>query len=58
MNNPAPISPLPPEPPHERNGVPQMALTLVVIVIVLIWPDLIPMVTVVLAVLSLDQAAR
>jgi hypothetical protein len=35
-----------------------MALTFVVIVIVLIWPDLIPVVTVVLAVLSLDQAAR
>ncbi|GGT04433.1 hypothetical protein ACIBIZ_02915 [Nonomuraea spiralis] len=58
MNEPLPRNPLPPEPRRERPDVTQAVLTATVIVIVLAWPDLIPFVSVVLALLGLRQSSR
>jgi hypothetical protein len=58
MSDPVRVHPLPPEPPRQRDGVVQLVFTSMVIVIILVWPDLIPVVTVIVALLGLHQSSR
>jgi hypothetical protein len=57
MSDPAPTTPLPPEPPRQRDSIAQLVFTSTVIVMVMIWPDLIPVVTVLVALLGLRQSS-
>ncbi|MEO3871141.1 hypothetical protein ABGB18_20205 [Nonomuraea sp. B12E4] len=56
MNDPAPTTPLPPEPPRERGRLLQLVFSSTVIIVVVVWPDLIPVVTVILALLGLHRS--
>ncbi|WP_433444933.1 hypothetical protein [Nonomuraea sp. CA-141351] len=58
MSDPAPTTPLSPEPPRQRDGIAQLVFTSTVIVIVMVWPDTIPVVTVIVALLGLHQSSR
>jgi hypothetical protein len=50
--------PLPPDPPQDQEEALQAVFTAAVVAIVMTWPETIPFVSVLLALLSLNQSWR